>query len=239
MAITRIGTGQSIAGNNGNTTTMTFNGTGGIPLADDYAIIYGGNGTVTGSAAFGPSTAGYTLINGSNASGTSFGVWYKKMGPTPDASVAMFGTGLAADSSAYATLILRGVDLTTPLDCASAYALVIDGPGPITPVTAGCMAVIAGAISDNTAPSAAPSGYTLGKTAGGLDTNKIGIASATQLLAAAGSFNSGAWTWTQVTPKKGVLIAFRPAGAGGGSIARPSPRPKRNYLMAADRAARW
>lgn len=215
MAITRVGSAQSISTNNGGTSSITFLT---VPLADDYVVAIGGNGTVTPNGSYGPSTAGYTLAKGSNTpSSISFGMWYKKMGVVPDTSIAFVGDGLAADSSAYAIMILRGVDPTNPLDSTPSQTTLTNGTG-VSVNTLGATVLSAGAISNNVAPTAAPSGYTLWTTRTGLDTNKIGIGLAYVDTNFIGTEDPGAFTWTLTAPQSFITAAFKPyvapAGAG-------------------------
>ena len=94
MAISLIGTPQIGSANNGGNVTLTFDV---APQQDDYVIVFGGHGTtVTTLTAPG---SGYTPIEVHTGSAPIFGVWYKKMGASPDSSVVCSGGGDAAEAA--------------------------------------------------------------------------------------------------------------------------------------------
>jgi len=108
-----------------------------------------------------------------------------------------------------------GVDSTTPLDVAAASAVTASNRAhaqpSLTTGTAGCGMVFATA-NENNATATAPTGYTQQQTANYLKTW-------TKIAGAAGSetISSGANPWSTATVKVGLLVALRPAGAGGNS----------------------
>jgi hypothetical protein len=163
---------------------VTFSLTGGLastPAANDLVIVC----AVTGSAAGNPAMAvttptGYTALGQLNQSAvtadTSMDVSWKVMGGTPDANVTIPGTGNNAFGEAYAILVFRGVDTSTPLDVTSVSAggtgTGRPNPGSITPTTTGAWPVICGGGAAGTGANyTAPANYTTDFiTANGADT---------------------------------------------------------------------
>lgn len=208
MAITRIGTAQSIAANNGNTSTINYLTD---PIEGDYVFAFGGNGTATASTAMGPTAAlGYTPVVTKTTAGPSCGIWYKKMGPTVDVTIDFQGDGLSADSSAYIIIVLRGVDPTNPIDAGPSAASNTSNAPAITTATDGAW-ILQTYANNASAPSGAPAGgYTLHTTRAGNDTNDIGIGLAFMEKAVAGSDDAGIWSGNNGTAQQLWAVAIKP-----------------------------
>ncbi len=156
MAIEYVGgVSSSRNGNTNATTTQSLTGlTGGIasaPAENDLVIVccvVGSQTRNTAQAISGYSTLGTQLNPNTVTYDTSLQVSYKKMTATPDTSITIPAQGNAADGQAWAVMVFRGVDTTTPFDPASVSATGtgtgrFDAPA-ITPANAGSWIVIAG-----------------------------------------------------------------------------------------------
>jgi len=144
----------------GNSTISLSSGlTGGIASgvsANDFVLaVFATGSTADRTLAITDGTTDYTLVGselyGNSTRDVNFRVAYKFMGGTPDASTTFGPSGSAADASAMAVYVFRGVDQSTPLDVAVQGTA--DGtnsdPDPlgITPSTSGAFIVVIGARS--------------------------------------------------------------------------------------------
>lgn len=156
MAIEYVGgVSGSRNGNSNATTTQSLTGlTGGIasaPAAGDLVIVVcvvGSQGRNPSQAISGYSTLGTQLNRADDTYDTSLQVSYKVQTATPDTSITIPAQGNIADAQAWAVMVFRGIDTTTPFDVASVSATLnntgnFDAPA-ITPTTAGAWIVIAG-----------------------------------------------------------------------------------------------
>jgi hypothetical protein len=162
--------GYTLDVGNANPVTFTFDGnlSGGLSSSPQQGdIVFIAVGASGGSPVTWTNSSGFTLLNnyyadniGSNAD-TSFGIFYKIMGATPDTSITISGSGFKV-IQAY---VLRNVDDTTPLDVTPTSALTTTNgstanPPSITPTTSGAAVIAiagvsgAGSLTPLTAPTA-------------------------------------------------------------------------------------
>jgi hypothetical protein len=206
VAIALRGISQVGGVSNGADVTLTFD-TITPPQTDDIVVVYGGHGTATTTLAA-PGT-GYTQVAIHTGTAPIFGVWYKRMGATPDTSVVCSGGGNALDAVAYACQTFSGVDTTTALDQTTTTAGPTTSTNPnapsITTQTANALVIaLAGSNNRDTTPGTV-SGYSNQQNTNRNDTNDITIASATFLNVGADAEDPPAWsswasgTWYAVT----------------------------------------
>lgn len=221
MAITLVGTPQAGGAANGGDVTLTFDG---VLAEGDLVLLVGGNGDANGAGDIGPMTAGYTqaaLYQVNDGTDLSAGVWYKFLTSTPDGSVVANGAGSAQEAAAYASLVLRGVDASTPIDVAIVETGPTVGvnpdPGAVTTATAGAWVIAAAVDSNQTPASAGPTGYSNFVGDGADDTRPCSVGLATKEIASAGAEDPGAFSnWgNQFNSWKTFTVVLRPAGAGG------------------------
>ncbi len=152
MAITYVGGNKlSIAPSNSGSLSLTglTGGSNSSPSQDDYVVVTWSRG-FNSDLNMALSSAGYTELADLYAddnTDANLGVYIKKMGASPDATVdvatigATFGGVLIAE-------VWRGVDLTTPMDVsvvtASGSNTALANPPAITPVTSGAVIVACG-----------------------------------------------------------------------------------------------
>ena len=166
------------------------------------------------------SDSGYSALPTTHSNDTyavNPGLFWKRMGSTPDTEVVVNTTAAGYGFSALA-YVLRGVDPNVPFDVtpvlASGTDSAVPDPGSITPITAGAWVLAFGASSYGDAAITAPSGYS----------NAVSVASAASSPAAccavasktwiSGAEDPGAWTdWstTATNAWSAVTVAVRPA----------------------------
>jgi len=217
MTIALRGTLNHITGNrnNGNDVTLTFD-TITPPLENDMVIVFGGHGDAV-TTLDAPGT-GYTQIGIHTGTAPIFGMWYKRMGSTPDLSVVCSGGGSNADGVAYGCWVLSGVNETTVEDVTATTAGPTtstnpDGPS-ITPTTDGTWVISTsgGDVRDLTPGTI--SGYSNQLDRDGNDTNDITVGGGT-FPWVSGAEDPPAWstwassTWYSIT----AAIREEPAGA--------------------------
>jgi len=202
---------------NGANVTLTFD-TITPPLEDDIVVVFGGHGIQTTTLAA-PGT-GYTQIGIHTGSAPIFGMWYKRMGATPDLSVVCSGGGAAQDAVCYGCYVLSGVDVVTAEDAAATTAGPTtssnpDGPS-ITTANANSWVVTCSGSDVRDTAIGTISGYSNRLAATRNDTEDITIGASTFLNVGADAEDPPAWsawlsgTWYSIT------AAFREASAGGG-----------------------
>ncbi len=226
MAITIIGTPQTGTGGNGSDVTLTFDGT---PAEDDLVVLFGGSHDEDGTPAVGPSTGGYTeqALRQSSDEVFSEGVWTKRLGATPDATVVGKGSGDTQELTAYFCWVLRGVDTTTPMDAAVVEfdqgSTTNPDPSEITTVTDGAW-VIALQANYKHPTITYPSGYINTVDAAGSETKRIGIGGATKEVVTAGAEDPGTFTYQNARDCYCFTVAVRPSGV---AVAVYPPFPRR------------
>lgn len=173
MAISFVGSAEGSA-TNGNDVTLTL--PGGMQQDDLVIVAYaiGDNDNLDFNMAM--VTAGYTEIadiaNTAVGQDVNLGVFYKKMGATPDTTAQVDGQGGADASVAAVAMVFRGVDPNTPFDVASTTANASGTMHPNPPSIdhlnpAGLWTVIAGAsahllnLGTTSDPYTFPTGYTI------------------------------------------------------------------------------
>jgi len=209
MAIAIVGTPRVGSQASGANVTLIFDV---APQENDLVLVCGGHGS--DAVSIGPSTAGYTAIATHTASPKG-GIWRKFMGSTPDTQVVCIGGGDAQDAVAYGSIVLRGVDLTTPLDVAHTVAgpssVANPDPPSIEPVTNGVWIVAAyWEQGRDVSASSGPSGYSNFASIGQIDTNRFGVGLATKFLATAAPEDPGVFTLGTALTWYTVTLALRP-----------------------------
>jgi len=227
MAISFVGAAEN-SDVNGADVTLTLPSM----LADDLVIVANGIGDNSGTDQnLVMITTGYTevadLFSNDNRD-TNFGVFWKKMGATPDTTAQVEGFGNSAQGVAAVAMAFRGVDTTTPMDVTPTTATGIDTFNPNPPSIdhnnpSGVWTVIAVGSAHTATPFAyttIPTGYDTNWTDIGADDDSnatAGIGYRTDpgdpenpgALVHSGSDAAG-HSWAACT------IALRPAAAGGG-----------------------
>lgn len=120
------GTTARITGSTATTTNVNL--PAGTTTDDLVVVSYSIGSTVSRTAQFSIST--YTATASLTQSDTyvsNLGVFYKKMGATPDTTVTIPATGAIADAGAVAIQVFRGVDTTNPLDNTTTTATAANG----------------------------------------------------------------------------------------------------------------
>jgi hypothetical protein len=166
---------------------------------DDFVLVVGGF-CVTGDAAQPiPSTSGYTTDTTVD-NNIEAGVSYKFMGATPDTQVVCNNTGAATEACGYAAIVLRGVDLDTPIDVTTVVvagsAVVDPDPGSITTITDGARIIAAALRESNQKTTQGPVGYGNLISQAANDTNPAGIHLAELDQATAGAENPGIFNFS-------------------------------------------
>jgi len=162
MAISLVGTLTTGSAINGGDITLS------LPsgLAQDD-VVYVGLALGVASTG-GTSSGGWTQVGSNVDTGNAnlrTQLFRKVMGASPDTSIVLTGSGLAADSSSAIAIAFRGVDTTTPEDGVTPTTATGTTGGPdsptITPNTTGAAAISWGAqpLIDVTGIGA-PTGYT-------------------------------------------------------------------------------
>lgn len=196
---------------NGGDMAITF---ATAPVANDVVYLWGGHFSRSGSTT-GPTTAGYTQLAIASTNSTHMGAWRKVMGSSPDTTVTAKGSGNTADSTAYAYVILRGVDTASPEDVTTTIGTgtgTNPDPPAIVPVNDGSW-VIACSCSVSASTTGTISNYINTGNASSADTNPMTIAGATRLITKAASENPGAWSSWATGQWCSITIAARQARA--------------------------
>jgi hypothetical protein len=126
------------------------------PQNGDVTVLVGGHNA---RGPVGPATAGYTTAHVNTTVEPYFGMWFKRQGASPDATVTGLGSGHVEDVAAYVTYVLRGVDAATPLDSVAVGAAGVNPP-PVDVVTPGTYVIVGSGLSQD--PDTTPgtvSGY--------------------------------------------------------------------------------
>lgn len=211
QTISLVGVGQIFADNNGAHITLTLSGQS--PIEGDCVILFGGH-NYRAASIYGPGTAGYTQIAYHDPGvGVQFGVWYKFMGSSPDATVIGYSTAAAQDSAAYGAYILRGVSPTV----VDQTTVVVDGGsgtvpdcGAIVTQTPGAW-VLALCGYNAATPQSSLSGYSNFLSAGDTDTNSFAAASGTKVQTTPGSVDPPGFTSQIANNYIAMTVAIKPA----------------------------
>lgn len=230
MAITQVG-GTTASAINGGNVALNLTLIAGL-AANDLVIVAFGIGD-SDDVDFNMSVveAGWTELCdlfSNDLQDAHLGVYWKKMGVTPDTAVTGLGQGGTNAACAAAAIAFRGVDTVTPFDVASVTATglntYIANPAAITWSTAGAWVVIAGssAHTNGAVTYTMPAGYTTNaRSVGANDTNDITVGLAYNSSPAAtedpGNMSpSGGdvadFAWATLT------MALRPASGGGAAL---------------------
>ena len=216
--ITSLGTAGNTAGNGANV-TVSFSG---MSLeADCIVLVVGGHNTRAGSH-IGP-TSGYTAIVADSGGNISDGVWYKRMGATPDAEVVCYGSGNSQDAAAYVAIGLSGVAevvLDTLATAAGEYSGEPDCPAIVTVTDSAWVIAAAGLQSADAAPGEI-AGYTNHVCAALTETYRTAAALATKMVASPGSEDPGLWSAWGSQNTECFTVAIRPAASGAGPTVAP------------------
>ena len=223
MAIALRGALNDITGsrNNGNDVVLTFD-TITPPLVDDIVVVFGGTGigsVTTLGVPSGNTSGNYIQIGIHTGSAPLFGMWYQRMGATPDLTVTCAGSGDNADGVAYGCYVLSGVDTTTAQDATATTAGPTSSTNPDAPsiTTANTDSWVipcaGGDIRDLTPGTIAD--YSNQLEQDGNDTNDITIAAATFENPEADAENPAAWSSWATSNWYAITAAFRAAPVAG------------------------
>lgn len=219
---------QSFGGTT-NTGNITFNLTGGIattPAEGDLVIVAYAVGTGTSRNPTLNITTGYTAVFNqifqvdATTTSTKFGVWYKRMGATPDTQFTRSGTGNGLDGGVIAVHVWRNVDATTPFDVTTTTSqsadTAIPNPPAITPVTTNAVILVAAGAGSATGNQRTFTAAYLSnfRTAGSDDDfdATVGIGS---IAWTSGAYDPAAWTFSTTDSTNysyvAATMALRPA----------------------------
>lgn len=142
---------------------------------------------------------------------------WKKMGPTPDTTVNVFGSFSKATSAA--VMVIRGAHPTQFLDVAIATASslteALPNPPSIQTATDNAMVVAVGMLDDDGVQMGAPAGFEnlIAWGEGGENSNGAAVAMATQIVPTAGTtVDPGAFTHGSAADQwVAVTMALKPA----------------------------
>jgi len=232
--ITQVGTIQEVGVINSAVPTLTFDG---VLQEDDLVVVIGSIGNALGNGPLGPEVAASYTERAHETRGTqlpNIGMWTKLMGATPDTDVDM-QTEHSNDGVVYQSIVLRGVDTTTPMDAAPVITstATADDPDldPITVATQGAWVILGfGGSPDGSDMTAFPTGY-VGEHESINETNFGNIAIAVKETLPPGAENPDAATAAWGTGHASITAAFRPAG--GAAPATDSILPHFASMIAA------
>ena len=210
------GTAKIGIGSNGSDVTLTFDTGGGAPQEGDVVFLWGGHGNSSDANAFGPITAGYSVVGTIDSTGPKFGVWYKVMGATPDTQVQGEGGGNAAHGVVYGAYVIDGstIDASifdqTAVSTGQMASWVPNGPA-INVQTAGAWVITHAAASATDSSRGTVSGYTLipGQTVN--ETDDFVSEAAYIVTSSTGSEDPPAWSSWAAGTGGAITIALKPA----------------------------
>jgi hypothetical protein len=213
MAITLVA-GGAVSGTaiNGLNATIT------LPTLAENDVVFVAGAHPRKESDAGMSTAGYTEIadvsHPTATPSSRLSVNYKVMGPSPDATAVVLGSGNNADGTVGAALCLRGVDPFYILDAVVTTATgTTTNPDPPAIVTATPGAWVLAFASSLTLDAAitAPTSYINLATNTANDSNDQTIAGCTREIASPGSENPASYTlWTTGSVWIAITVAVRP-----------------------------
>ncbi len=213
MTVALRGTPQIGSAINGGDVTLTFDVT---PVQGDVVILFGGRGNSNDANAWGPITTGYTLIASiDTTTAPKFGVWWKKMGASPDTQVQGAGGASAAHGVVYGSYVIDGSTIASIIFDQTATSTgevtaVPDGPA-ITTQRAGAWVVTHAGFNLNDVSRGTVTNYTLIPGASVNETDDMVAEAAYREIASPGAENPPAWsTWASSTGGA-ITIAVRPA----------------------------
>lgn len=224
MALTLRGVAENSALNGGDVVVTLPGGT-----AENDIVIFAYSIGQNSDIAMSVSTAGYTQIAdlyADDSNDSNLGVFWKRMGASPDTTVTGVGDGTASSAVAGVCQVWTGVDTVTALDATTTTATGINDAVPdspsITTVTAnavvisiGCGSVVPGDTSVT-----APSGYSNQVDIKSDDTRSTTLGMASKLVASPGAEDPAAWTTWSVSGSSAdsmcaATVALRPAADAG------------------------
>jgi hypothetical protein len=211
-----------------NTGNITFNLTGGLnttPQADDLVVIAYGVGTGTTRNPTLNITTGYTAAftqvfqSDATTTSTKFGVWYKRMGATPDTQFTRTGTGNTNDDGVIIVQVWRNVDATTPLDVTPVTSqsadTAIPNPPAITPVTTNSIILVAAASGHTDGTDTYTATYLSNFRTVGNNGTFDSTAGMGSVAWTSGAYDPAAWTFSGTNSTNfsyvAATIALRPA----------------------------
>jgi hypothetical protein len=157
-------------------------------------------------------TSGYTeAYNAGNTGNITLGVFYKRMGPTPDTNVVCKGSGNADDAIVYACYVLRNVDnsvLDTAVTVATGSSTNPNSPS-ITTLTnkAMVMSLAISKVSDNAVTP--PTGYANQVFTRDTQVNPATLSGATIIKTLYGVEDPPAWSNWASGDWRAVTVAIR------------------------------
>ena len=217
---------------NGGTATLTLD-TITPPLENDIIVVFGGHsvGSTALLAPIGNTSGNYVQIGIHTGTAPIFGMWYQRMGSTPDLSVACDGGGTNTDGVQYGCYVLSGVDVTTAEDASATTSgpttSTNPNPASITTVTANAWVIAcAGSEVRDTSPGTI-SGYSNHLDDTRNETADQTVAAATFVNVGADAENPAAWDSWLSGAWYTITAAFRPVVDGEAS---PTPSIISYYL---------
>lgn len=207
MAISVVGTPQAGNALDGLDVTLMFSA---APAQGDIIIVVGGHFNRAGSNV-GPAS-GYTSII-THTDALPFTYLGYRVANGSETTVVGRGSGNAADASAYACIILRGVDPTVIFDQTTTEAGPTASTNPDAPAivtqTANALVIAMAVSTSNDGAPGTVTNYTVQCSSGGNDTNDASVSIATRTIASPTNENPPAWSaWTTGT-WRGFTIALK------------------------------
>jgi len=216
--------GTTGSGNGTGTLTVSLTGlTGGLasaPAAGDIVVVahcVGGNSDLNLTM----NTAGFTEVAdlyANDSRDTSFAVYHKIMGGSPDTSVNVSKGGVG-QSTTVAVSVWRGINPTTPEDVAATTATGVNSgqpnPPSITPMTPGALIVVCGGAANGNAAAFTVGDLTKLMTIGH-NASAAESACGTAVYEAwiSGAFDPASWGGSEVASDcswAAITLALRPA----------------------------
>jgi hypothetical protein len=184
-------------------------------------LVFGGHHPEAGSN-YGPTT-GYTQVRRDSIYSTAIGLWYKRMGTTPDTNVVCYGDANSNHPTAYLAIGLTGAHATDPIDAGPNYRYASEVPNcvTITTITDSAWVIAAAASTIFDATPGTISGYTNDVTTTQDDGYDLSVALATKLVPVAGAEDPGAWSDWGTGAVTSYTFAVKAAPAASKQITSP------------------
>lgn len=230
MAIALRGSGPvSSFANNGGDVTINLSG---LSLQENDVVVAAVAAPKTTGSTPAMVSSGWTEVItpfvGTGSQAPSMGVWYKRMGASPDSSVVMSGDTSSETDTTGIAIAFSGVNTSTALDQTAVISseTTSTNPDPSTIVTQTDGAEVIVFATSNTLDTSitVPSGYSNHLSVDGNDTYDHTQAVASKNVASAGSENPPSWTNWSSGIWRAVTLALKPAASNTPpSVALNSP----------------
>ncbi len=214
MALALNGTGQSTNGINGATVTISFANC----LPNDIIVVAGIHGAAVTTLTTPAYTAGagsaFSALATHSGSAPVCGAWWSRVSSTGTCTVNFVGGGSASDAVAFVGYCIRGGNIGTQPDATATTAgpTTSTNPNPpsLTTVTDGAMALAFEFHLAATSSSAAPTNYSNLIANNRSDTNPVGCAGATRIIASHAAEDPGTFTNASNVSWFTITAALRP-----------------------------